>query len=83
MMTVFGVVFERHGRELPVVDEASLPGQALAGNRNPIPATTSTGGSSTKLWTPSEKPVTAPGLAAITVHGRISHDLLTTVGTVR
>jgi hypothetical protein len=32
MMTVFGVVFERHGTELPVVDEASLPGQALADN---------------------------------------------------
>ena len=31
-MTVFGVVFERHGREFPVVDETSLPGQLLADN---------------------------------------------------
>ena len=32
MMTVFGMVFERHGGEFPVVNGASLPGQALAGN---------------------------------------------------
>jgi hypothetical protein len=32
MMTVFGMVFERHGREFPVVNGASLPGRALRGN---------------------------------------------------
>jgi hypothetical protein len=32
MMTVFGTVFERHGREFPLVNGSSLPGQALAGN---------------------------------------------------
>jgi hypothetical protein len=32
MMTVFGMVFERHGRELPVVDRASLVHSGLAGN---------------------------------------------------
>jgi hypothetical protein len=32
MMTVFGMVFERHGRGFPVMDGANLPGQALAGN---------------------------------------------------
>jgi Transposase DDE domain len=32
MMTVFGMVFERHGTEFPVVNRASLPRQALAGN---------------------------------------------------
>jgi hypothetical protein len=32
MMTVFGMVFERHSREFPVVNGASLPGQALRGN---------------------------------------------------
>src|SRR5271155_3332083 len=32
MITVSGVVFERHGREFPIVNEASLPRQALAGN---------------------------------------------------
>ena len=32
MMTVFGLVFERHGSEFPVVDEASLPSQVLADN---------------------------------------------------
>jgi hypothetical protein len=31
-MTVFGMVFERHGREFPVVNGTSLLGQALAGN---------------------------------------------------
>jgi hypothetical protein len=31
-MTVFGVMFERHGRGFPVMDGANLPGQALAGN---------------------------------------------------
>jgi hypothetical protein len=32
MMTVFGMMFERHGRGFPVVNETSLLGQALAGN---------------------------------------------------
>ncbi len=40
-MTVFGMVFERHGREFPVVNGASLAGQALRGNpadpRNNVP----------------------------------------------
>ena len=31
-MTVFGVMFERHSREFPVVNGASLARQALAGN---------------------------------------------------
>ena len=31
-MTVFGMVFERHSREFPVVNGASLARQALAGN---------------------------------------------------
>ena len=31
-MTVFGMMFERHGREFPVVNGVSLPGQALRGN---------------------------------------------------
>ena len=31
-MTVFGMMFERHGRGFPVMDGANLPGQALAGN---------------------------------------------------
>ena len=31
-MTVSGMVFERHGREFPVVNGTSLPGQALRGN---------------------------------------------------
>jgi hypothetical protein len=32
MMTVLGIVFERHGTKFPVVNRSSLPGQALAGN---------------------------------------------------
>jgi hypothetical protein len=40
MMTMFGMVFERHSREFPVVNGASLARQALAGNPA-IPATTS------------------------------------------
>ena len=32
-MTVFGMMFERHGRGFPVTDGANLPGQALAGNQ--------------------------------------------------
>ena len=31
-MTVFGMVFERHGREFPVVNGTSLLGRAVAGN---------------------------------------------------